>query len=283
MQASHPLSKPFTHLLREARGSLRLSQLELALRIQVSQRHISYVESGRAMPSRPLLMSWLRELQLPLATRNQALMQAGFAPAYSDAPLTDASLKMVHQALATLVHAHDPQPCYVLDVAWNIVQLNQGGAWLAATLVPHLLVPTAGAPMNMLDLLAHPHGLLKKVSNLPEVGPQLLNQLRQEITGHGPKGAELAAKLAQIEALIVQRLGAPKPSGLNLQPVAPVLTTRFATAHGELAYFSMFSTFGTPQNISVASLRIEHLFAADEATGVVMQKQVRKQIQKKDA
>jgi transcriptional regulator with XRE-family HTH domain len=274
MQASHPHAKPFTHLLREARGSLRLSQLELALRIRVSQRHISYVESGRAMPSRPLLMSWLRELQLPLATRNQALMQAGFAPAYSDAPLTDASLKMVHQALATLVQAHDPQPCYVLDAAWNIVQLNQGGAWLAATLVPHLLPQTAGMAMNMLDLLARPQGLLKNVSNLPDVGPQLLSQLRQEITGHGPRGAELVAKLAQIEALIAQRLGGPKPSGLNPQPVAPVLTTRFATAHGELAFFSMFSTFGTPQNISVASLRIEHLFAANDATRAVMQDQV---------
>jgi transcriptional regulator with XRE-family HTH domain len=275
MQGTNPL----TQLLRQARSTQRLSQLELALRIRVSQRHVSYVESGRAMPSRPLLMHWLRELQLPLRTRNVALMQAGYSPAYSEAPLTDASLRSIHEALGHLAQSHDPFPCYVLDAQWNIVHLNRGGAWLAATLLPGLaaspaLGQQAAAPMNMLDLMLAPQGLLDKITNLPEVGPQLVAQLRQELAGHGVPAPGLTPKLTAIEALIAQRVGSASMAAVAAQPVAPVMTTRFATAHGELAFFSMFSTFGTPQNISVASLRIEHLFAADEATRAVLQAQV---------
>ncbi len=269
-----PSPSPLTHLLREARSTQRLSQLELALRINVSQRHISYVESGRAMPSRALLMTWLRELQLPLGLRNMALMQAGFAPAYGNAPLTDASVAVVHQALAELAQSHDPMPCYVLDANWNIVITNQGGAWLAATLMPQLAERGEGQPMNMLDLLADPAGLTQHVTNLAEVGPQLLSQLRQELASPNAQASQLASKLAAIEALIHQRLGSDKSSVGAPSQAAPVLITRLATAHGALAFFSMFSTFGTPQNISVASLRIEHMFAADEATRAVLHAQV---------
>jgi hypothetical protein len=99
-------------------------------------------------------------------------------------------------------------------------------------------------------------------------------QLRQELAGHGVPAPGLTPKLTAIEALIAQRVGSASMAAVAAQPVAPVMTTRFATAHGELAFFSMFSTFGTPQNISVASLRIEHLFAADEATRAVLQAQV---------
>jgi transcriptional regulator with XRE-family HTH domain len=275
MQGTNPL----TQLLRQARGTLRLSQLELALRIRASQRHVSYVESGRAMPSRPLLMHWLRELQLPLRTRNHALMQAGYAPAYSEAPLTDASLRSIHEALGHLAQSHDPLPCYVLDAQWNIVHLNRGGAWLAATLLPEWTASQAAGqqaagPMNMLDLMLAPQGLLEKITNLAEVGPQLVAQLQQELAGQGLPAPCLTAKLAAIEASVARRLGSASKAALHTQPAAPVMTTRFATAHGELAFFSMFSTFGTPQSISVASLRIEHLFAADEATRAVLQAQV---------
>ena len=124
--------------LQTARKSRRLSQLELALRMGVSQRHVSFVESGRAQPSRELLLSWLHELQAPLALRNVALQQAGFAPVYRGSELADAVLAPVRDALAQLLQAHDPMPAMVMDAAWNVLHMNRGAQWLATTLMPWL-------------------------------------------------------------------------------------------------------------------------------------------------
>lgn len=116
--------------LQTARKSKRMSQLELALRMGVSQRHVSFVESGRAQPSRELLLSWLHELQAPLALRNVALQQAGFAPVYRGSELSDAVLAPVRDALGRLLAAHDPMPAMVMDAAWNVLQMNRGAQWL---------------------------------------------------------------------------------------------------------------------------------------------------------
>ena len=140
--------------LQTARKSKRLSQLELALRMGVSQRHVSFVESGRAQPSRELLLSWLHELQAPLALRNVALQQAGFAPVYRGSELADAVLAPVRDALAQLLQAHDPMP------------------WMAD------LPP--GQPINMIDAMLHPEGMTKPITNLEEVAPALLAHLRDD-------------------------------------------------------------------------------------------------------
>lgn len=183
---THPHSAASDSLqttLQTARKSKRLSQLELALRMGVSQRHVSFVESGRAQPSRELLLNWLHELQAPLALRNVALQQAGFAPVYRGSELSDAVLAPVRDD---------------------------------ASVVPDIL---------------------------PRV-EQLAQQMQQRLG---------------------KRVLAAWP-----RQMAPVLTTRFATRYGELAFFSMFSTFGTPQDITLASLRVEHVFPADEATRAVL-------------
>ena len=124
--------------LQQARKARQLSQLELSLRVGVSQRHVSFVESGRAKPSRNLLMAWLQELDAPLALCNAAMLQAGYAPAFSAATLTDPLLAQANDALVQLLHAHDPMPAFVLDALWNVLHFNQGGLWLASTLMPGL-------------------------------------------------------------------------------------------------------------------------------------------------
>jgi transcriptional regulator with XRE-family HTH domain len=116
--------------LQNARKSRRISQLELALRIGVSQRHVSFVESGRAQPSRELLMTWLLELQAPLALRNVALLQAGYAPVYRGSEMSDAVLSPAREALSQLLAAHDPMPAMVMDASWNVVQMNRGAQLL---------------------------------------------------------------------------------------------------------------------------------------------------------
>jgi transcriptional regulator with XRE-family HTH domain len=256
--------------LRQARKARRLSQLELSLRIGVSQRHMSFVESGRAQPSRELLLAWLQALEAPLTVRNAAMLQAGFAPAYGAAPLGDPALAQADAAMTQLLDAHDPMPALLLDANWNVLRMNRGATWLALTLMPWVAELPRGTPMNMLDLLAHPQGFTPHILNLHEVGPTLLAHVRAEAAANpalGPKADALASAWTE-------RLGPSLTSAGWSPPVAPVLTTRFATAHGELAFFSMFTTFGTPQDITLASLRVEHMFAADDATRVVIRTQV---------
>jgi transcriptional regulator with XRE-family HTH domain len=263
-----PTTLPET--LRQARKARRLSQLELSLRVGVSQRHMSFVESGRANPSRELLLAWLQELEAPLAVRNAALLQAGFAAAYSAAPLADPALAQANAAMSELLHAHDPMPALLLDADWNVLRMNQGAAWLAVTLMPWAADSLAVAPVNMLDLLAHPEGFTRHMLNLHEVGPVLLSHLRAEA---GTRPA-LQPRVEALAGALRARLGSFESWRSALSPAAPVLTTRFATGHGELAFFSMFTTFGTPQDITLASLRVEHMFAADNATRHAIRSQV---------
>lgn len=256
--------------LQQARKARRVSQLELSLRVGVSQRHISFVESGRAKPSRSLLLAWLQELDAPLAMRNAAMLQAGYAPAYGEAVLDDPALAQANFAIQHLLQSHDPMPALVFDAKWNLLHINRGGQWLAATLMPWSLSLPPGTPLNLLDMLTHPEGFTRHMVNLAEVGPAVLAHLRDDASVQ----PSITPKVEAFAALLRERLG---PQNLQTgwpRPVAPVMTTRFSTPHGELAFFSMFTTFGTPQDITLASLRVEHMFAADQATRAVLAAQV---------
>jgi transcriptional regulator with XRE-family HTH domain len=257
--------------LQRTRQARRVSQLELALRLGVSQRHVSFVETGRARPSRDLLTRWLGELDAPLALRNAALLQAGFAPAYRATTLDDPDLAQARAALQRLLKAHEPMPALVLDAQWNLLQLNRGGEWLATTLMTPEALAGSGGPANLLDMLVHPMGLTRQLLNLREAGPAFLSQMRAE-TALQPA---LAPKVEAFAALLRDRLGRRVPQAALPGPQAPVLTLRFASPFGELAFFRMFTTFGTPQDISLASLKVEHMFAADEATDAVLRAQIR--------
>lgn len=134
---------------------------------------------------RALLINWLQALDAPLVVRNAAMLQAGYAPAYSAAQLDDPSLAQANDALVQLIKAHDPQPAFVIDAQWNVLHINRGGHWLAAALMPWakalLTNPSvASAPINLLDMLSHPEGFTKHMTNLSEVGPALLAHLRDD-------------------------------------------------------------------------------------------------------
>jgi len=261
-----------TQTLQQARKALRLSQLELSMRVGVSQRHLSFVESGRARPSRELLLAWLEELDLPLVTRNAAMLQAGFAPVYRATPLHDPALGQASDALARLLDAHDPMPALMMDAAWNVLRMNRGSRWLAETLLPWAADMPADAPINMIDLLAHPDGFTRHMLNLDEVGPALLAHMREDAVAH----PAITPKVDAFAALLRERLGTNGSHGhaSALPAATPVLTTRFRTTCGELAFFSMFTTFGKPQDITLASLRVEHMFAADVRTAEVLRARV---------
>lgn len=275
MRCMNVLTHTLPITLQQARKARRLSQLELSMRVGVSQRHVSFVESGRAQPSRELLIAWLQELDAPLVVRNAAMLQAGYAPVYSAAKLGDPRLAQANEALVQLMKAHDPQPAFVIDAQWNVVHQNGGGLWLALTLMPWAAAlfverSATSAPVNLLDMLSHPEGFTKQMTNLAEVGPALLAHLRDDASVQ----SALTPKVEAFAALLKGRLGSASLHTGWPSQAAPVLTSRFATVHGELAFFSMFTTFGTPQDITLASLRVEHMFAADEVTRQVLKSQV---------
>ena len=263
--------------LQQSRKAMRVSQLELSLRMGVSQRHVSFVESGRAKPSRELLVAWLQALEVPLAQRNAAMLQAGYAPVYSQLALQDAPLLSANDALLHLLRSHDPMPAFVIDAHWNLLHLNAGGRWLALTLMPWLESALngdalqSGVQLNLLDALCHPEGFTHHLINLHEIGPNFLAHIRDDASVL----PSLAPKAEAFAALLRNKLGSHSlHTGLPRQAV-PVLTSRFATVHGELSFFSMFTTFGTPQDITLASLRVEHMFAADAHTKAVLEQQVK--------
>jgi transcriptional regulator with XRE-family HTH domain len=259
--------------LRGLRQTRRMSQLDLALAAGVSQRHLSYVETGRAQPSRELLLALLHELGAPLATHNELLMLAGYAPLYAQRPLASADMAPVRNALAQLLQAHEPSPALVLDASWNLIEANRGAQCLLRLLlgdeaVPALMQNASTEPPNMLRLLFSPSGLRRAILNFDECTQPLLQHVQQSLFDH----PELATVLDEIKPWL------PKGRGDNNSPharppamTAPVLNTRLASPRGELRFFSMLTTFGTPQDITAASLRVEHMFAADEATKAVVE------------
>jgi transcriptional regulator with XRE-family HTH domain len=259
-----------TATLQQARKVKRISQLELSLRMGVSQRHVSFVESGRAKPSRDLLISWLAQLEAPLVMRNAAMLQAGFAPAYSEAALDDPALTQARDALVHLLETHDPMPALVIDADWRVVLMNKGAQWLTLTLVPRLIQILGSGPISLLDMLNHPEGLLPVLLNAQEAGSVFLAELRDDAVLN-PK---LAPQVELFAGRLRKRLGAKQLASVWPRGSTPMLTLRFASPFGELAFFRMFSTFGSPQDITLSSLRVEHMFAADEHTKLVLREQV---------
>jgi transcriptional regulator with XRE-family HTH domain len=219
--------------LRGARKARRLSQLELAMRVGVSQRLVSFVESGRARPCRALLAAWLQELDAPLALRNTAMRQAGYAPLYGSAPLADRSMDPVRRSLVEFLAVHDPLPAFVLDAYWNAVLINKGGEWLAQTLLPHHVAAANGTPLNMLRALIDPRGLAASIINLDEAGSLLLSHLRRELPAH----PELEPSVDAFAAHLRSRRGERGLQPDRLAPMPPVLTTHFRTPHGRARVF----------------------------------------------
>ncbi|MBC7844697.1 MAG: helix-turn-helix transcriptional regulator [Gemmatimonadaceae bacterium] len=251
--------------LRALRAAKGISQLALSLRLGVSQRHVSYVENGRTQPSRTLLAHWLDALDVSLPTRNALAQQAGYAPLFSHAALSDPDLALARHALSQLVTAHDPLPCYVIDANWNLLQTNAGGLWLSQDLMPWLSGTPPNGPLNMLDLFSHPEGIATRVVNLAVVGPQMLRHLRHEAITY----PAIAPRVQQVALRLNALLGVDvRSGGLGHATTAapPLMTTQFRTSLGVLSFFSMFTTFGTPHDITLSSIRVEHFFAADAQT-----------------
>lgn len=256
-------------LLRQARKSRRLSQLDLALRVGASQRHLSFVETGRSSASRGMLVALADALGMSPSGCNQLLLASGFSPRYGQRPLDDGQMAPVRQALHHLLRAHDPFPAWVLDPCWNLLQCNRGADVLMTGITGRSLSEQVGK-LNLLEAILHPEGLRPAIENFDEVAAHLFHQSRAE-AAYTPALAQLLQRLGPLWPESVVRPGGDGQGDAAVAPATvPVLATRVRTPYGLMSFFSTFTTFGTPLDITVASLRVEHQFPADEHTERLM-------------
>jgi transcriptional regulator with XRE-family HTH domain len=260
MALAHGSPASFGELLRAWRMRRRLSQLELAAEAAVSTRHLSFIETGRARPSREMVIHLAEHLEIPLRERNALLMAAGFAPAYEERALEAPEMASVHAALDLVLGSHEPYPAIVVDRYWNVVKGNRAASLLLDGVAPELLAP----PVNVYRVSFHPAGLSNVVVNFGEYAAHLLAQLRHDVAVSGDP--RLEALLQEVEAYpTVASLGAVVPARGSV-----VLPMRLRHPEGDLALFSTIATFGTPVDVTVAELAVETFFPADGETARVL-------------
>jgi transcriptional regulator with XRE-family HTH domain len=249
--------RPVGELLREWRVRRRLTQLALAIQAGISTRHLSFVETGRATPSREMVVHLAEQLEVPLRERNQLLLAAGYAPAYAETGLDAPRMAAVRAAVRQVLAGHEPFPALVLDRGWNIVEANASVALFTAGVPADLLAP----PANVIRISLHPEGLAPRIVNLSEWRAHLLAGLRRQV--------ELTADAA-LGALYDEVRGYPcEASGPEHEPPAQgavFVPLRIRHDGRELAFFSTVTAFGTPLDITVAELAIEAFYPADDAT-----------------
>lgn len=252
----------FGSLLRDWRQRRRLTQLDLGLQADVSTRHLSFLETGRSKPSRDMVLHLSEELDVPLRGRNELMMAAGFAPAYTEHALDDAELGDVQRSLRQILDGHEPFPAVLVDGSWNLVAANRAVALLTDLVDPELLAP----PVNVLRVSLHPRGLAPHVVDLEEYAAHLVSRLRRQ--------AERAATTG-LRALLNELVGYCRDAGVD--PAAQprdriVLPLRLRHPDQELTLFSTISVLGAPLDVTLEEVAIESFFPADDATTAYLRK-----------
>ena len=252
----------FGSILSEWRSVRNASQLDLAVATGVSQRHISFVESGRAQPSRELIMKLAAGLDLSLRTRNELFLAAGYAPVYRERPLGLAEMKPVQDALDRILSHHEPYPALVTDAAWNIVMQNAAASRIVALGLKTGSAPQTqpGGTINFMRLMFDANLLRRNILNWNQICPMLMNRLRRE--------ARLNPVSPSAELFREFSAGTPPGNGAFMpdEDLAPVLPLELLVGGARLRLFTMFTTFGTSQDIALQELRIDMSFPADEPT-----------------
>ncbi|GAA4283255.1 helix-turn-helix transcriptional regulator [Brevibacterium daeguense] len=240
-------------LLRTWRQRRRLTQLELANSSQVSTRHLSFIENGRAQPTKQMLLHLAEHLDIPLRERNGVLLAGGYAPAYPEHALTETPMAVISGAINRVLDAHDPFPAVVVDRRWDLVASNTAAGLLLEGVADHLLEP----PINVIRASLHPEGMAGRILNLAEWRGHLLAQLGRQAQATGDPG--LAALLEEFAAL-------PGDVEVPDGPHELVIPLRCTVRGHELSLISMTTVFGTPLEVTVSELAIEAFYPADART-----------------
>ncbi|PLC03148.1 transcriptional regulator [Variovorax sp. RO1] len=254
---------PFGAHLRHWRTHRRLSQLDLAQEAEVSTRHLSYVETGRAAPSREMVLRLAERLDVPLRERNALLVAAGFAPMYRQRSLDDPAMASARRAIDLVLKGHEPFPALAVDRHWNLVAHNALVPLLMEGCAAELLKP----PINVLRLSLHPDGVAPRIANLAQWRTHLLERLQQQIAATGD---------TMLQALHDELEGYPPPA---VSHDAPLLDTALSAVavpfqvvmpSGVLSFISTITIFGTPVDVTLQELAVESFFPADEQTAAAL-------------
>jgi transcriptional regulator with XRE-family HTH domain len=252
--------------LREWRQRRRLSQLDLAGDAEVSTRHLSFVETGRATPSREMVLRLADRLEVPLRERNRLLTAAGYAPMYAERGLDDPALAAARDALAQLLKAHEPYPALAVDRHWNLLAHNAAAAPLLGLGVAAALLQP---PVNVLRVSLHPQGLAPRIVNLAQWRAHLIERVRHQVA---------VTADATLAALLQELLGYPAPvlDDAAAHASGPALANSIVvplvldTPLGILSLISTMTVFGTPVEITLSELALETFFPADAATAAIL-------------
>lgn len=265
----------FPGLLRYWRNQRGYSQLALSLAAGVSQRHISFLESGRARPSRQMVLALADRLGVPLRQRNRLLLAGGFAPAYSEHKLAAPPLHMVQQAVALILAKQEPYPAVVLDRFWNMLDSNGAHRRLMGRLLEGRTVATLpGNPQaNLMLTVFDPGGLWPAIRNSRQVGRYLLRRVWQELQGqaHDTTAREIFERIAEWHPDMIAPGGTPLADESDDLSLAPVLPVEVAGNGFRAAMFSTLTTLGIPQDVTLQEMRIECFFPADEASRIALE------------
>ncbi|WP_459252669.1 helix-turn-helix domain-containing protein [Paraburkholderia sp. RL18-085-BIA-A] len=256
-------SRTVGDLLREWRQRRRMSQLLLATEADISTRHLSFVESGRALPSREMVMHLAERLEVPLRARNTLLVAAGYAPLFRERPLSDPQLAAAREAVELVLKGHEPYPALAIDRHWTIVASNSALAPLLTGASPELLKP----PVNALRLSLHPEGIAASIVNWHAWREHVLARLQRQIDVSGD---------GTLSALRDELAAYPAPAGAdaadNDEAAANQIAVplRLRTPIGVLSFFSTTTVFGTPVDVTLSELAIEAFFPADQPTAAAL-------------
>jgi transcriptional regulator with XRE-family HTH domain len=249
---------PVGRLLREWRERRRLTQLDLALRAEVSARHLSFVETGRSRPTSEMILRLARHLDVPLRERNVLLLSGGYAPEYPSHGLGDPPMSAVNDAIEHVLRAHEPFPAVVIDARWELVAANDAVPLLTEGAAAALLEP----PVNVLRLSLHPEGMAPRIANLPEWRAHLLDRLDRDVASTAdPALIALRAELA----------GYPCPPPASRPDTRAILVPmRLRAGDAMLSLFSTTTVFGTPRDVTLSELAIESFYPADPPTAAFL-------------
>ncbi len=245
--------------LKTWRSTRRLSQLELATVADVSQRHVSFLETGRAKPSREMVIHLAIALDVPLRERNTMLAAAGYAPEYSETPLSEPALEQVRGVLERIITSHEPFPAIVVDRGWNVVMANGAAMRFTASMVdPGASLIAEG--VNALRVIFHPEGVRSYIVNWEEVAGIALRRLDHEIAAR--PGDQV------LRALWDDVMTYPGVADLRFRPQRPSASDLLIPIHyriggNDLKLFSTIATIGEAHDITLEELRLETFLAAD--------------------
>jgi transcriptional regulator with XRE-family HTH domain len=246
-------------LLKQWRGLRGRSQLDISVDTGISQRQISFIESGRSVPSRSTLMGIAQVLEIPLRERNTLLLAAGYAPIYSDAAWDSDEMKSIGKALQRMITQHEPYPALVMDRYWNVILTNEAAPRFFNCFIDLARRPT---PRNILHLMFDPKGMRPFIANWEALAKALIQRVQREAVGHivDQKTKDLVADLLAYPDVESDWKGSQMSSPLPMIPIS------FARDGAVLNYFSLITTVGTPQTIAAQELRVECMYPADDET-----------------